>query len=421
MNILICGANGFVGRHLSAALRAVGHEVVRGVRTPTSPSDIAIDFAHPEPWENWLPQLQDIDVVINAVGILCEGKGATFNAIHRDSPIALFDACEAAGVMRVIQISALGGGAEADWTPYMRTKRDADAHLMKSDLDWLILRPSLVVGIDGDSSRFFRTLASLPVVGLPGRGDQLLQPVHVDDLCQVVVRAIAAGQPSRTVLDVVGPAPMTYREMLALYRQAMEMPAPLWLPVPMSVMKLSALIAAKLPQRVFSPDTVLMLEQGNVSHAGPVTQVLGRAPLGAASWATGATPDMLRSQAIMSWALPLLRMALALVWLVSGILSFGIYPISDSLALLAQVGVHGSLAILTLYGTAALDCLFGIATLLAPSRMLWRMQFLLVFAYTVIISVWLPGFWLHPFGPILKNLPILALLLVLDANETRRT
>lgn len=420
MNVLICGANGFIGRHLCTALAAEGHRVVRGVRRATAATmagDLVIDYAGDVRPETLLPKLGKIDAVINAVGILGEEHGAGFDAVHRDGPIALFDACERAGVRKVIQISALGGGTEEALMPYMRSKREADAHLMRSQLDWLVVRPSLVVGIDGDSSRFFRTLASLPIVGLPGHGEQQLQPVHIDDLCQAVVRALAPGGPSRCVLEVVGPVPMSYRAMLQAYRRAMDLPEPFWLPVPMALMKFTAALAAKLPQRVFSPDTLRMLEQGNVGDPAPLSRLLGRAPAGPAAWFGGCTPDMLRAQAVASWSFPLFRLALALVWIVTGLLSFGLYPVADSLALLQRLGLHGATAMNVLYGAALLDCAVGLATLLAPSRMLWRLQFGVILGYTVLITIFLSEYWLHPFGPVLKNIPILALLIALDAQQ----
>ena len=423
MNILVCGARGFIGRHVCAALEAVGHRVVHGVRSLDAAGQVRIDYETDGTAEAWLPRLEGIEVVVNAVGILCESDRATFNAIHRDAPCALFDACERAGVKRVIQVSALAGldGQEpAALTPYMRTKREADAHLMQSSLDWVVFRPSLVVGVDGDSSRLFRSLASLPIIGLPGRGEQLLQPVHVDDLCEAVVRVVTSNAPVRQVMNLVGPHAMTYREMLAAYRSAMALRPALWIPVPMSVMRIAASIAAKLPQRVFAPDTLRMLEDGNTGDPAALAKLLGHASKGAGAWFSGISPDMLRADAIANWMLPLLRLALAVVWLVTGILSLGIYPREDSLALLAQTGLHGAAATIALYGAALLDCAFGIATLVAPGRLLWRAQIALIVGYTLIITLFLPGQWLHPFGPVLKNFPILALLFVLDASETRK-
>ncbi len=417
MNVLICGANGFIGRHLCIALTREGHRVVRAVRSAAAPGEVAIDYANVLRAEEFLPHLEGIDVVINAVGILSEKPGASFDAVHRDAPIALFKACESAGVRKIIQISALGGGTETSFAPYMRSKREADAHLMRSRLDWVILRPSLVIGADGGSSRFFRALASLPVVGLPGRGEQQLQPVHIDDLCLAVVRILAPGGMWRCVLEAVGPAPMSYRAMLQAYRRAMDLPEPLWLPVPMVLMKAAAALAAKLPQRVFSPDTLRMLEQGNVADPVPFSRLLGRMPVGPAAWFRGYMSDMLRAQAVAGWSLPMFRIALALLWIVTGLLSFGIYPVAGSLELLQQLGLHGAGALAALYGAALLDCALGLAALLTPGRIVWRLQFVVILGYTVLVTLFLPGYWLHPFAPVLKNIPILAMLIALDAQE----
>lgn len=420
MNILVCGANGFIGRHLCDALQAAGHRVLRGVRTPCVSHDIAIDYMRDTGVEDWLPRLAGVDVVINAVGILCESRTTRFDAIHRDAPIALFKACEQAGVKRVLQVSALGGKDDGNWTHYMRSKREADAWLMQSRLDWTIFRPSLVVGADGDSSRFFRTMASLPLICLPGKGDQCMQPVHVDDLCLAIIRVIDSEAYSRKVLDIAGPQVMSYRDMLAAYRDAMELPLPLWLPVPMALMRVAADVASYLPQRVFSPDTLRMLEEGSVANSSSLADILGIPSHGVKDWFAGIPSAVLRFEAIACWVFPLFRVVLAIVWIVTGLLSFGLYPVSDSMALLRQVGLEGLAAHITLYGAAMLDCVLGIATLLAPGRLLWRLQFLLIVAYSAIISVFLPQYWLHPFGPVLKNLPILAILIALDAGEARK-
>jgi len=103
---------------------------------------------------------------------------------------------------------------------------------------------------------------------------------------------------------------------------------------------------------------------------------------------------------------------------VTGLLSLGIFPKDQSLALLAALGVHGTFADVLLYGAAGLDLALGLALLIGPRRRwLWGAQAALIAGYTVLISVWLPAFWLHPFGPILKNLPLLAAIAMLWALE----
>ena len=114
--------------------------------------------------------------------------------------------------------------------------------------------------------------------------------------------------------------------------------------------------------------------------------------------------------------LKLARAALAIIWLTTGVLSLGIFPRQDSLALLEQVGLQGAMGLVALYGAAGLNILLGILTLTHPSRVLWQIQAALVVTYSVIIAFCLPQYWLHPFGPVLNNLPILLLLWLLHQH-----
>lgn len=113
----------------------------------------------------------------------------------------------------------------------------------------------------------------------------------------------------------------------------------------------------------------------------------------------------------------IIRYSLATVWLVTGILSLGIFPQQDSFDLLARIGITGNLAVASLYFGSALDLAFGLLTLVAPGKTLWLAQVWLVLIYTAVITVWLFDYWLHPFGPILKNIPFLTLLWLLYRNE----
>jgi uncharacterized protein YbjT (DUF2867 family) len=91
----------------------------------------------------WTPRLQGVDAVINCAGILQGGRGQSIEAVHHLGPRALFDACVGSGVRRVIQISAISAD-EAAGTAYASSKKSAEDALRSLDLEWVILRPSLV-------------------------------------------------------------------------------------------------------------------------------------------------------------------------------------------------------------------------------------------------------------------------------------
>lgn|GEM_PF-5029927 len=71
MKVLVCGANGFVGNAISTHLEQDGHQVIRGVRRPTHPGEISIDYTTDLTADQWLNKLDGVEVVVNAVGIRC--------------------------------------------------------------------------------------------------------------------------------------------------------------------------------------------------------------------------------------------------------------------------------------------------------------------------------------------------------------
>ena len=279
MNILLCGATGFIGRHFERALIESGHRVLRATRKAKRADDVAVDFVHDTDVAVWLPRLAGIDVVINAVGILRDSPDLSMQAIHADTPKALFDACAQVGC-KVVQISALGAGGELN-TAYMRTKGQAQAHLLNLSIPSLIVRPSLVYGQDGDSAKMFRLLARLPVVAVPGQGESWVQPVHIDDIAQLVVRQInqefAWSSPARAV-DAVGVERMTYREMIACYRAQISGQRAWVLPIPWGVMRTVAKLAQYVPASALEPETLQMLQAGSFSDVAEFAELLGRMP-----------------------------------------------------------------------------------------------------------------------------------------------
>ncbi|WP_116140590.1 SDR family oxidoreductase [Trinickia diaoshuihuensis] len=420
MKVLICGASGFIGRAIASRLVQDGHEVVHGVRRPRRSGDIAIDYVTHLSANDWVDKVRDVDAVINAVGIIVERGAQTFSRMHAEAPIALFEACRVQGVRHIVQISALG--AHTRETPYFASKCKADEFLLSNHGDGAahVIRPALVYGAAGASARLFRVLASVPIHFLPAGGEQILRPVHIDDLCDLVSRLLTRhGEASRSCIDAVGATEITYRQMLGTYRTSMGLPAACPIPIPSALMRVSAAVYAKVPGAPLTPDTWRMLQRGNTAEPGPFSTALGRAPRGIETFIGANESRSLRMEALATWHSLLLRISLAIVWIGTAFVSAVAYPKADSLERLGRFGLHGLTADIALYGACALDLAFGIATLVKPGRALWLSQAVLIIGYTVLIAAVMPEFLIEPFAPILKNVPILAILFVLFSEETR--
>lgn len=317
---------------------------------------------------------------------------------------------------RAIQISALGANNGA--TGYFRSKHAADTHLESLQLDWTIVQPSLVYGPGGTSARLFTLLASLPFIGLPGDGRQLVQPLHIDDACAAIVNSLSMQNTFRRTIPLVGPQPLPYRELLTRLRTQMGLRKPRFIAIPRPLMRFGASLAQHLPGSLLDPETLTMLDAGNVADPQATTELLGHRPRGVENFVEFESRDSTRRMAQLSWLLPLLRISIACVWLWTAAVSFGLYPAEASYALLQRVGVPASLQSLLLYGAATLDLLLGLGTLfLHRRRWLWLAQIALIVGYTCLISWRLPEFWLHPYGPILKNIPMMAGIYAMYALE----
>lgn len=426
MRILLTGATGFLGRHLLQALLERGHHVVCAVRRPpphagesASVSYVAADFTRDLEPDIWLPRVRSIDVVINAVGILQERGQQTFEALHTRAPQALFKACERAGVPRVIQISALGADQDAT-SRYHLSKKAADDLLAKLPMRWAIVQPSLVFGADGTSARLFTMLASLPVVPVLGTGEQAVQPVHIDDVIATVLALIEPDSPARVRIPIVGPQALSFADFLCALRQRMGLPRTFVLRTPMPFVRTGAALGSVIPGAMLDRETLQMLLRGNTGPSESMSALIRRRPRPVECFIPTECAASMRASALLSWLLPILRVSIALVWIVTGIVSLGLYPVEDSYRLLARTGIPASLQPLMLYGAAVLDLLIGLGVLLLRRRgALWLLQFAVILGYTLIITVKLPEFWLHPYGPILKNLPMLAAIGLLYELETR--
>lgn len=270
MKILLTGASGFIGQNLVAALNRDGHEVI-----PISRRD-GVDIAGMQSADDWMPWVDGVDAAINAVGIIGETRTQRFKTLHTIVPKALFGACRLAGVSRVIQISALGAD-ETAFSAYHLSKKAADDHLRGLDIDWFVLRPSVIYGRGGTSAELFRRLARMPVLPVIGDGRQALQPVHIADVVATVLACVTTPR-TRQTLDIVGNEIVEYVEWLQRLRLAQGRARAPVLKVPVWLAMAGATLGQPLSP-MLRPENIRMLVTGYHGDDGPWCKFLGRKAL----------------------------------------------------------------------------------------------------------------------------------------------
>jgi uncharacterized protein YbjT (DUF2867 family) len=434
MRVLVCGSSGCIGSAVVRSLRWRGHRVIEGRRhlpPGTGAGDVvAIDFMSlttPAQWAARLAAL-DVDAIVNCVGILMPSAGATFERVHGDGPIELFRGAKAAGIDRIVQVSALGVGAPngtAGEPTYLRSKRCADEVLLALGVDGAVVRPSLVYGPGSQSAKLFATLASLPLISLPGRGTQRVQPIHVFELAEGIATLVDRTGSVRGVYELGGAEALGYRDMLATYRAAQGLGEAIWLRVPISLMRLGARLAEQLPQQVFCRDTVDLLERGSTPTRNASAVLLGRTP---ATLAEGlrVTPPASALDLSVRVAAPvaaMLRFSLAFLWIHTALVSALLPERSGVLDLLARCGFAGTAGQAALWLSCALNATLGVATLLRPNVRLYALQAAAVTGYTLTAALNVPALTIDHCGPLAKNAVVfacIALLWLAEAGAPKR-
>lgn len=421
MRILVLGAAGFIGRHIISELISAGHEPVGAVRrvgdfTRSFPKAeaVACDLARDLSVADWLPRLEHIDAVVNAAGLL---RGADLEAVHVTAPRALYQACEKSGVKRVVLISAISARPDVD-TDYARTKLAGENLLKESGLDWVILRPSLIVakGSYGGTS-LLRGLAGLPLVTpLAGDGHYAFSPLHAQDLARSVRVVCESADFGRRILEPAGPEVLSLRDLLARYRAWLGFPPVPCLPIPLSVMRFLAKLGDRIGGGPISSNTLAQLTVGNAGDGAAFAAAIGFAPRSlAAFFAQEPAETQDRWHARLYFMAPVLKVALVLMWLVSALV--GLFTGADlAKAALTAIGLGAQWTMPVVWATCLLD--LAVAALLLLDRHGSRAtmaQLVVIAGYTLVLTLALPGLWLDPLGPLIKNLPILAAVLCYGA------
>lgn len=296
-NLLVTGGTGFVGRHAIARwLRA--HPAARvtvltrdrrragALATLPGVSVVEGDVHDPATLARVLP---GHDALLHLVAVL-HGTPQRFEAVHVELPRRLATACAAAGVTRVVHVSALGVD-EAGPSDYQRSKARGEAAWREAGIAATLLRPSVIFGADDRFLNLFAALQALmPVMALAG-ADARLQPVWVGDVAEAVVRALERPALAGRVIECAGPQVWTLGQLVRFAGEASGHRRPV-LPLPEAAGRLQAALLGLLPgEPLMSADNLRSLRVPNVATgAHPGLAELGIAPVpvqAAAAWLAG--------------------------------------------------------------------------------------------------------------------------------------
>lgn len=285
MIVALTGASGFVGRHIVDQLVLRGHRPRVLLRDPRrlpfqQPDAVAVVPGDLADRDALLRLTAGAEVVIHLVGIIVERGRATFQSVHVDGARDVAAAARAAGVRRLLHMSALGARDTPDATAYHRSKARGEAAVRASGVPHVMFQPSF---ISGRGNVPIATLARLhrfaPFVPVFGDGAFLTQPVWIGDVALAFALAAEGVGPSGAVLELGGPSAIPYVEFLRAIGRASGHPRRL-VRLPLGLVRGAARVFDRLgPAAPITSDQLQMLVEGSATPANALSPVFGIEPL----------------------------------------------------------------------------------------------------------------------------------------------
>ena len=282
----VFGGSGFIGRYVVKRLAGKGFVVRVAVRDPEGalflkPMGAVGQIVPLYTSITREPTVQravaGADLVVNCVGILSEQGSGDFQRIHADGAGLVARLAAAAGVARLVHISAIGANANAP-SRYAASKGIGESLVRDAFAAATILRPSVVFGPEDQFFNRFaaiaRVLPIMPVIC----GDTRFQPVYVGDVADAVIAALTRADAAGAIYELGGPRIWSMRELLGYVSRETGRPRHM-IDVPAGLAQLQARLMEWLPGKPLTRDQLLMLHSDNVvGDAMPGLAELGIVP-----------------------------------------------------------------------------------------------------------------------------------------------
>ena len=285
--ITIFGATGFLGQAIVQKLAKNNHKIKVATRNPYLAQNLKVlgDMGQIEIHQVDIFSEQSInlflkesDVCINLIGILYEKKSQKFFDLHSEFPNKLTRIFSKISTSKLfIHFSALGVNNISE-SKYISSKFQGEQKVKKNFSNYIILRPSIVVGPKDNFFNMFAKLANLlPFIPLVGASTKF-QPVYVVDVAEAV-SIIIEKNISKKIFELGGPQIYSFLELINFLLNEIKKKR-LVIPIPSSIGKIQAFFLQLMPNPLLTLDQIKILESGDniVSNDNKKFEDLGIKP-----------------------------------------------------------------------------------------------------------------------------------------------
>jgi NADH dehydrogenase len=224
--LLLTGATGLVGSAVLRRLTAAQVPVRCLVRDPRrlGPERVRVqialgDLADPPSFRN---ALRGVTTVVHLAAAIRDQPRASIEELNGIATWRMVQAAEAAGVRRFVFFSALSASAH-DRTRFLRAKALAEQAVLASDLEHVVVAPSIVYAPGDVFMTLLSRMALAPVVPVSGSGRARYQPIWAEDVARCVTALLEEDAP-RVRYELAGPETLDYTQITTLLLRAAGRP-----------------------------------------------------------------------------------------------------------------------------------------------------------------------------------------------------
>jgi len=265
----ILGGGGFIGRYLVRKMTEKNFQCIIPTRnaylkgylkTQAPPGAIEfIDFNLRDP-SKIKEAIKNSDIVINLVGILFENRKQKFSNLHSDLPGLIAKYCSESEVKKFIHVSAIGANANSK-SLYQQSKFSGEQEALNNFKNTIIIRPSVVCGMEDNFTNLFAKLSMSPVIPIVKKKYKF-QPILVDDVAKAIVKAIEVKKNEGKTYEIGGTKIISFGDMVKSILKTIGKKR-LVIDLPMPLAKIQAALFSLMPKPLLTKDQCEILNEAD--------------------------------------------------------------------------------------------------------------------------------------------------------------
>ena len=214
LRVAISGANGFVGTDLRQFLSSKNISIISLTRKKCKSfkSEKNIIFSDLES-KNLAKKLRNCNTLVHLIGTGVQTTSADYQLVNVEQTKKIISLCKKANIKKIVYISGLGVNKSTTFG-YFISKLKAEQQIVRSGLDYTILRASYILGKNDPLTKNLLKQQKRRIIIIPGSGKYRLQPISASDVSRVILSCVTNKKLSNKTVDLVGPQTISFERFI---------------------------------------------------------------------------------------------------------------------------------------------------------------------------------------------------------------